>query len=160
MKWRNNLVLLVILCILGSWYYYYEIRGKDQREHTAREQQRIFPGIDPLNLTSFEFARITSVDDPSIEFTEENAARFRFERAGHSWRIVKPLSTAADLSRIDEIVKEIVELSRDRVIAEVAEDLHPFGLVKPAFVISFEAGNQRHELRLGDENPTAEFFYC
>ena len=162
MKWRNSIFLGILLILLGSWYYYYEIVGEKKREDIEIQSKRLFPELRADYIQKLKVTRHvtlpkgfdTPVEDSELEFKKEN---------GH-WQMTAPLQTAADQNVISNLVEKFVNLKSDRAISIHDNDLTAFGLDRPAFSITLTAfpdSGQAEETRflLGNENPTKAFFY-
>lgn len=157
-------MLLLILALVAGWYYFYEIRGERYRAEQAVEAKRVFPGLDPSDITGFEFVRTASGDPQEEPFgtdSESGAMSFQFSKTDLIWRIAYPVHTDADTAKIDDLVDRIAHISCDRSITPV-EDRSVYGLANPAFrLILTTKGPGKTELSflLGNENPTGQFFY-
>lgn len=155
MNLRTNLVLFLVLLLLGGWYYFYEIRGEPERVLQEIEAKRLFPGIDPGTVQRLAFHRIVTMDGDELD-----RKSFIFTGSGNEWQIEEPVQTKGDTARIKELISRVVTIQTQTIIDESPVDLVPYGLDSPAFKVSFTAGDTVHELVLGNENPTRDYFYA
>ncbi len=160
MKWRTNLILLLILAGLGIWYYAYDIRGEKIRKEKEIETKRLFPGIKSEDVVSFKFKRIPR----DAEGNAISEKMISFKKNDTKWEIESPVSTAADTSVVQSLVDEIVMLQQNKTIPVKDDTEDVFGLKNYAFFLDFQTSgdstkNIHHNLFVGNENPTKQFLY-
>lgn len=145
MKWRTTFLYLVILALIGGYYYYFEVVKKKERETAAAEAKKVF------------HFKPEEVIELSLKTQSGETVKLRRDAA---WRILEPIETEVDKFALEDLLTALSKLENEREVTPGAEDLKPFGLVSPALTIRFSTGEGRHELMVGDKNPTGESYYA
>jgi len=163
MSWRAQIILIVILLILGNWYYFYEIKGSPIRQKQEIELKRLFPGVDPARTSYLEFYRIADTGNSQVEI-EHVGLKFSFKKHNSLWNIVEPVKTKADNNLIEDLISQIVNLKAVKQISTPDQSLEIYGLKNPAFIIDFLSTDSQSEeigysCKIGNENPTGEYLY-
>ncbi len=71
------------------------------------------------------------------------------------WQITAPGPLGADQATVSSLVSIVASLSSDRLLADKADDLNQYGLVKPPLEVVVTTKDQKsHRLLVGDETPT------
>ncbi len=156
MSWRTNIILLLILVVLGAWYFFYEIQGAPQREKEVIEAKRLFPGLASEDILTFSFQRIPNTTEPELA----QPLQFGFESIDSKWSITSPIQYPAETETINEMVKTIAELQSERSLPDASDHRSDFGLDKPSFIVTFNSKDVQYQVMLGDENPTQDYFYA
>jgi hypothetical protein len=77
-------------------------------------------------------------------------------KRGEDWRIAKPAEQPADRPTVDLLLEQLSELRAKRVAAYPVKDVQPFGLGKPAAVLTVRLGSDKkgkpveHTIELGN----------
>ncbi|GAB4225821.1 MAG: hypothetical protein Kow0049_04080 [Stanieria sp.] len=150
MKLKGTTWLLMILAaILGSWVYFYEIRGEQQRTISATNQQQIF------NFTEVEINRII-IQKPN--------QTLEFERTGKNeepWQMKQPQNVTASDATIAFLLDLITNGKSDRSFTVPQSDLSQYGLDNPIAHIIIESNNQTNqEIFLGQPSLNKELIYA
>jgi hypothetical protein len=145
MKWRSSLVYLLVLLLVGGYYYYFEVVQKTQKEAAAREAKKVF---------QFQTEQVAGL---TIKPKDKEAVQLKKEEP---WQIVEPIKTDADKSSVDDVLGALSRLESEREVAAAPDDLKPFGLHEPSLVVSFQTGEQKLELLVGDKNPVGDGSYA
>jgi len=142
---RNTLIMALILVLMSGFVYFYEIRGRAEREEAERIASRLVD-FDPETL-----ARIT------IELPDE---RLVIDKADTGWTFADPAGIVADSAAIDVMVDELERAEKDRLIAEGPEDLSIFGLDAPdvTVTLSLTDGAER-VIAIGKDTPIGANLY-
>ena len=141
---KKTIFLFLILVGLSVWYYFYEIKGGEKREKIKSIQKRVF--LIPEDKVSF--LGIYS-GEKSIECGKEK----------DKWMIEKPEKLDGDKEEIENVIKTVIELEKEREIGEV-ENLNSFGLEKPVKKIVVGEDGKRYMVFIGDENPSGSYYYA
>jgi Domain of unknown function (DUF4340) len=166
MKWLNQVILILILALVGGWWYFYEIKGSETRETMKTEAKRLFPGLEQESVVSFEFQRIATAPsgiENTVEFPDDTR-RFQFHRRGNNWRMTVPVDTNADQQVVTDLIDSIITLSSEKKLPRSEIDETVFGLDKPAFIIQIDTGGDdtppgTFVCKLGNENPAGNLLY-
>ena len=126
MQLRNTIVALVVLAVIGGLAFYIS------RQPVAQKNYKLF------NLKPEEIEQI-ELHGPARDLV--------IERAGPGlWRIVKPVTTAADNNAVDALASAIANLEVIDTVdtsAESAGDLANFGLENPAVTVTVTTTEKR-----------------
>ncbi|MEO6812220.1 MAG: DUF4340 domain-containing protein, partial [Isosphaeraceae bacterium] len=124
MNSRTQIVLLVLFFggLLGYWWA--ESARVPTAERLRRESGLVLPEL--LEAKPGEVRRV------EVSGGEEVLA---FERDGDHWRMVQPLPTLADRSRLDTLVANLKDLRASREIGKVHGPAERFGLETPVRVV-------------------------
>lgn len=139
MKLMKTLVLFLILAALGSYVYFYEIKGGEEREELAKLEEHLF---------NFEKDSVKSIEIRSI-FNQ-----FTFIKTDDGWKITNPVETGGDKSTIDGFVNTLKNLKKIREFNVKLEDYKDYGLVARSYLATliFKNGT-RDSVRFGDQTP-------
>ncbi|NES23054.1 MAG: DUF4340 domain-containing protein [Symploca sp. SIO3E6] len=146
---RTTLILFVSAILLGSFVYFYEIKGAPQREAAKTTKQPIF---------AFEEDEIQSV----IIYTDDETWQFeRFSNPELGWQMKKPKNTLANDAAISFLLNLLAKGESDRTISATADKLEEYGLDRPSATIEVElAGEKIHKLALGKPDFNESFLYA
>ena len=114
MQFRNTLIVLILLALVGGYIYFFQA-GKPEEETV-----KLFK-IDPGDITRINL----KYPDREIEVA----------RSGDKWKVVKPIQADADSSAITTLTHEIADCEVKRTVDEHPTDLAQFGLAKPAVTV-------------------------
>lgn len=142
---RNTLVMAAILVVLAGFVYFYEIRGRAEREEAERAASR---------LVAFEQEVVEGL---TIERPDE---RVVVEKTDAGWSIVEPAGIDADDAAIDTLLDDLYRAEKDRLIAESPEDPAAFGLDAPDVTVTLALpdGGQRR-VSVGKDTPIGANLY-
>lgn len=124
MNIRTQIILLVLFfgSLLGYWCA--ESARIPTAEQLRRESGLVLPEL--LDAKPNEVRRV------EVSGGKETLA---FERGGDRWRMVQPLRTLADRSRLDALVTNLKDLRASREIGKVHGPAERFGLETPVRVV-------------------------
>jgi hypothetical protein len=151
MKFRDTLILLGILALLGGYVYFFEIRPED--EPPVEEQERAVFDLEAdeiIDLTLFE-------DEAGVE-----PALSLARQAGENWQIEVPVQEPANDTTVSSTVRRLAQLEATRVLEEAAADVTVYGLGEVATwrVVLTLADGTAYTLLIGDQNPTKTGYYA
>ncbi len=145
MSWRKTVVYLIILCALGSWLYFYEIKHKGQKKAEEEKASRLIC-IDN-----------ESVDD--VKIRKDDGTVIHFKKIEGKWMLMEPVKTAADRSAVQGVVSTITSLKPERILKEKDVNWEEYGLQKPSFEATVGAKDVQNQIFLGDKNPSKSSYY-
>ncbi len=138
-------MLLLAAGLLGAFVYFYEVRGRPQREQASRAAQRIFPGLESEH-----------VDELTLAGPESPVVRAERREAG--WRIVEPVDFPGAPLVFDAMMRSLVETpSEGRIENPAADDV--YGLGPGARQVRFNAAGASHSLHVGGPTPVGPNVY-
>jgi hypothetical protein len=145
MKFRHSLIYVLLLALIAGYYYYFEVLKKEQKEAAEKEARKIF-AVKSDEITSME---VVARDKEPVQL-----------RRNGSWKITAPVEADVEKTSVESLVNTIAGLSREIEVSRESQDLQPFGLQEPVPLrIRFQAGDQVHELLVGDKNPVGRGYY-
>jgi ribosomal protein L23 len=147
---RTTLILILLALGLGSFVYFYEIRGATQREEIKEQKQQIFSfGVDDVQTLTVTAKKLTL----NLE---------RSNQSGDSkWLIKSPISEPANDAIVSYLMDLLVKGKSDRTLLTPAKELGQFGLDQPQTTINITLKNkQNHQLLLGKNNFNGRFLYA
>jgi hypothetical protein len=116
MRPRNTIIALVVLLIIGGYAF------------VMNRYSRPVPAERLLGVNADEIAKI-ELKYPDRMLTAQRPK-------GGSWRIVKPIGVDADQTPVNNLARAIANAQVTKTVEDKAADLEPFGLAKPAVVIT------------------------
>jgi len=146
MRFRGTFILLILCAALGTYIYFYEVKGGEQREKAKQAENRLW------DLKSDDIQEI------SLEYPDR---RITASRNDKEWKISAPASFAADSQEIGRLATSAAELTKEEVVESHATDLAKFGL-KPAHItVLFKTKDGKEtQVHFGGNNPTGSSTYA
>lgn len=139
MKLVKTLILFIILAILASYVYFYEIKGGQEREKTKQLEDQVF---------NFEKDSVKTIEIRSA------LQQYYFEKNQDGWQILKPVQTDGEASTLDGLVNTLKNLKKIREFGIKKDELKDYGLVgRSTLVILTFTNGTRDSVRFGDETP-------
>jgi hypothetical protein len=116
MRFRNTIIVLVLALLVGAYAYYSAYTNKPEPEQKV------------LNLQPADIA--------SIELKYPNREIVIERPKGGEWRLVKPIGVDADQTTANNLARAIAEAAVTKTVEDTPMDLTPFGLAKPATIVT------------------------
>jgi ribosomal protein L23 len=147
---RTTLILILLALGLGSFVYFYEIRGATQREEIKEQKQQIFSfDVDDVQALTVTTKKLTLNLERSHQSTDSK------------WLIKSPISEPANDAIVSYLMDLLVKGKSDRTLLTPAKELGQFGLEQPQSTINITLKNkQNHQLLLGKNNFNGRFLYA
>jgi len=135
----RTLVLFIILVALGAYVYFYEIKGGEEREELAKQEEQ---------LINFDKDSVKTVEIRSV------FSQFTFTKSEDGWEIEKPVKTGGDKSAIDGLINTLKNLKKDRQFTVSKDNYKDYGLVGRSHLVILEFNDgTRDSVRFGDKTP-------
>ncbi len=135
MRFRNTLILLLVLVGLAAYVYFVEYPASE------REGKK---------KTLFEF----STDDVTALTLAYPDREIALKKADGHWRLERPLQAEADESAVTNLLRTIAECEVKKTVEEEPSDLAKFGLDAPASRIRVTLKDRElPEIRVGKTTP-------
>jgi Domain of unknown function (DUF4340) len=136
MKYRNTLIVLVVLVALVGFLYY------DQQQQAAKPTATPQPALTLLDLNAADVTAITVSVPPSRTVAHlDNGA----------WLLDEPTKEEADTTQLNSIVTQFAKLTATRALTDTPADLAPFGLVTGTLTLELKLKDNRTEvIRVGN----------
>src|SRR5579862_8432002 len=135
MRFRNTLIALVVLAIVGGYAFVNYYYATPEKPKTA------------LDLKPEDIAKI-DLKYPGRELELER-------KPGEPWVITKPVGAAADQTTANNLARAIAECEITKTVEDKADNLAPFGLDKPQVTVTVTdtRGKTLPSLEVGKTTP-------
>ncbi|MDF0552956.1 DUF4340 domain-containing protein [Kamptonema sp. UHCC 0994] len=153
MKFKNNtLALIVIALSLTGFVYFYEIKGKPEREAAKAKQEQIFD-FKTEQVKSFTL----TVKEKVLTIERNNDIKNQKSK----WQIKVPVQKAASQASVDFLLDRLTTGKSDRTFSIPAATISEFGLDQPQAKVEINLDNkQSHHLILGKPEFSNRFLYA
>ncbi|WP_392530894.1 DUF4340 domain-containing protein [Nostoc sp. C117] len=147
---RTTLILIFLALGLGSFVYFYEIRGATVREEIKEQKQKIFSfDADDVQALTVTTKKLT------LNLERNNQA------SNTKWLIKSPISEPANDAIVSYLMDLLVKGKSDSTLSTPAKELGQFALDQPQGTINITLKNkQTHRLILGKSNFNGRFLYA
>ncbi|MBI1987268.1 MAG: DUF4340 domain-containing protein [Nitrospinae bacterium] len=142
--WRKILLLVSILLALGSYLYFYELRGKESRRAKEEAAKKLF------SLKKEEVQEVHLQKGSRVIVCRKVSGR---------WQLVSPLKAPADSGAIEGLLSSLTDLTTERTVEEKPKDLNPYGLQIPQGEVRLKGSRGEQALRVGGQSPLDSFLY-
>jgi hypothetical protein len=116
MRFRNTLIALIVLVLLGGYAFVNYYFSKPEAARTA------------FDIKGDDIAKI-DLKYPNRELTVER-------KAGEPWMITAPMGAKADQTTANNLARAIADCEITKTVEDKADDLAPFGLTKPQVTVT------------------------
>lgn len=130
MKWKG-IILLFIAILLFLFIFFYE-KNLPTTEEMLEKEKKIF------NLKEEQFILLSY---------KSKDLNWEVKKEEDKWKITKPIEYSADEFTINNIIKAIVELEKEKEIKEI--NLKDFELEKPENILFFKTNKMSEEILIG-----------
>jgi len=142
---KRSFIGLIILALLGGYYYFYEIRYQGKREKEKKINEKIYP-VKKSDIAKFVYQR--------------GKVKIVLEKTGGTWQITSPVNTKADKKTVDSLLGTLSGLKGFRKLLDVKWDNPEFGLAKNTVrIILYDKKGKAYKAAFGSKNPTNSYFY-
>ena len=151
MKLPKTTWILILLALgLGSFVYFYEIKGKTQPTEIKAQKQKIF------SFTANDVQSLTiKAKSTTLKLEKRNTTK------KPSWEIKSPISAPANDAIVSYLMDLLVDGKIERTVSVLPTELPEFGLDKPVATIDIKLKNQQsHQLILGKAEFNNRFLYA
>jgi hypothetical protein len=146
MKYIKTLALFIILAVLASYVYIYEIKGGEEREKKKELEEMVFNFV-PDSVQAIEIRSVLN--------------QFSFKRTKDEWRITRPVETGGDRSTINSMLRTLKELKKIRTFFINKDESTNYGLIgRSSLATLIFADGSRDSLRLGDDTPVGKNIFA
>ncbi len=151
---RNTLIMLVLVLGLGSFWYFHDVKGGQQRDEARTQEESVFPGLEEDQLV---WLRLTDLED-------SRKTPLWLEKVEGRWTIRGQRPVLAAQDEVAGLAAQLATLRRESVIAEApgTEALAQYGLDKPRYRL--EVGTSKSQaplaLLLGQKTPDDTAYYA
>ncbi|MGM9998477.1 MAG: DUF4340 domain-containing protein [Candidatus Bruticola sp.] len=129
---RSVITMLIVVILLGGFWYFHDIRGSEKSREEQRLSDRVFPQFESKDVKAMVWSD-GAADPETVR---------RFVRQDIGWTIeLGDYNVRADGAKLNELAETAANLSRQETIAEnpTADSLAQYGLDKPLhrFVVEY-----------------------
>jgi len=137
MKFRTTLIMLAVFLAVGSYVYFYEMKGGESREAEKEASEKLLMfNKDSVSTVMLTHSGIT---------LKKNAGK---------WTIVAPVQAAAEEFAVPNLLNSLESAKRERGFTESASGLATFGLGPNAAAIILSDSAKSDTIFVGDKNLT------
>lgn len=121
---RSVITMLIVVLLLGGFWYFHDIRGSEQKREEQRLTERVFPEFASKDIKAMVWSDGAATPETVRRFVRQNLG-WVVEIGENKFR--------ADGAKLNGLADSVAELSRQEVILEKPsqEALAQFGLDKP-----------------------------
>lgn len=141
-----TIAMAAVLAGLAAYVYFVELPSERTKTAAETQSQQLLPFAEQ-DITGLTVQ--TGVGEVVLAPGEHRA-----------WKITAPLVADADSREVEALLRSLVLSKVSRVVEEQAAALGPFGLEKPATVLTLAAGSRRETLSIGDSGPISSTLYA
>jgi len=142
---KRSLVGIIVLALLGGYYYFYEIRYQGKKAKEKEISEKIFP-VKKSDITKVVY--------------KKGKSTIVLEKKGGVWKVISPVKTNADEKTVNAFLKAFTGLKSFRKLADLKWDDPDFGLAKnPVNVTLYDKDGKSYTATFGNSNPTNSYFY-
>ncbi|MBI1387064.1 MAG: DUF4340 domain-containing protein [bacterium] len=142
---KNTLILIAVCAVIALTFYLDDSHRKKEEKREEKDAQITALKQDEVN---------------TIAVGNENG-EFKAQREGDRWKIVEPFETAGDKNAWDNLARNYSTSKRQRVVAEAADDMKPFGLDIPSATVVLSATDGRSDtVFIGAKSPVSGRYFA
>lgn len=147
MRFKGTLVLLIAVLALGSYIYFYEIKGKEARQK-EKEAGKLFWKVEVKDIQQID-----------IHSSGQQITAVR--KGEKEWTLTQPQQYDADADELNRLADTASKIEQDSVVEENAAAPEKFGLnpAQSGLRIKTKDGKE-YALNFGTQNPTGAFTYA
>jgi len=147
MRFKGTLVLLIACLALGSFIYFFEIKGGKQREKEEQAEK--------------QFWKLEAKDIRQIDLISSNQHISAARKGETDWVITAPRSLDADSEEFSRLASSASSLQRDSVLDPDVSDPARFGLSPARFSLKLKTKEgKEYGIDFGNNNPTGNSTYA
>ena len=145
MKGKQILVSLLILAVLGIYYWFFEIKKKSGDEKAKASQELLLPELSGAQAVEISL--------------EGEDGRITLKKNGTQWEMTEPLKAPADSPVCGALIARLSAEKYGRKLDNV--NLEDFGLLQPGLkIIITGSDSKKHGIYFGPPNPSGETVYA
>ena len=146
---KSTLILVFLALILGGFVYFYEIKGKENREELQSQQKQIF------DFSEADIQKLT-IDTPKqiLEFE-------RTEDDNQPWQMKQPEDVLASDASVSFLLNLLVKEKSERTFSIDSKESQEYGFDSPLATVNVQLENQEtHQVILGKPDFEDKFIYA
>ncbi len=136
MKYRNTVIVLVVLALLAGYVYY------DQQQSASN-------ATTPTPVPEVKILDLNADDVTGLQVSGP-VSRTVAHKDNGAWLMDEPSKEEADTARLNNLVAQFVKLKATRALTETPSNLAPFGLVTGTLTLTLQLKDRAEVVRFGD----------
>jgi len=146
MKFKTTLILLIVFALLLAFVYFFEIRGKAEKEKAKEKKEKL------ADFSCSDVEKITfKKEDQTISFKKDDKGE---------WLITEPMEVKADSSEVNSLASDFSDLRIERVVEEEPKDLSKYEIPRKEISLWFKGKDLPLKILVGMENPLDNTFFA
>jgi hypothetical protein len=147
MRFKGTLVLLIACLALGTFLYFYEIKGSEKREKEKQAEDQVW-NLEEKNIRQMDFI-----------YPDRHITAVR--KGEEEWILTAPRQLEADSDELNRVANSASNIRREKVIEQNAADLNKYGLnpEKSSLKLVTKDGKE-YTIDFGNDNPTGSSAYA
>ncbi|MDA2935037.1 DUF4340 domain-containing protein [Acidobacteria bacterium AH-259-D05] len=142
---KKLILLLAIFLALGTFVYFYEIKGGEEREEARRLEESLL--------------RLKQDEITAVEISRPQEETILLNKVEDRWVIKHPIETSADTSTVGSLLRDLESASRERSFPDAGWEAKKYGLHNPRITLAIETGKEQRTLLIGSEDFTGNSMY-
>ncbi len=135
-------VFMGLVAVFASWVYFYEFKGRDDREKAKAESAALVP---------FSNSTVTAI---AIRGPAQGGQDISIVKEGGIWKVLKPYSDLGDPAAIESFLSTLsIEKTKEEVVAAADIAWATYGLDKPVVEATLTAqtaqGEKKRSIQIG-----------
>jgi hypothetical protein len=147
MRFKGTVILLVVCLAFGSFIYFYEIKGGEEREKEKKSENLIW--------------KINAKDIKQIETISDGQTITAVRNSDAGWKLTAPRALMANSDELNRMANLASEIRKESVVDQNAADIAGYGL-SPAQIglkVVDKAGKE-YAITFGNTNPAGNSSYA
>jgi hypothetical protein len=147
MRFKGTLILLLVCVALGSYLYWYEIRGGEKREKAKQAESQVWK-LDSKDIQQIELS------SPSLHITA-------VKKNDKEWILTAPKQYDADSDELNRLANAASNLRREQILEQNVDDFSRFGLAPPQSSLKLKTKEgKEYAIDFGINNPSGNNAYA
>jgi hypothetical protein len=147
MRFKGTLILLLVCLALGSYLYFYEIKGGEKREKAKESENQIWK-LEDKNIQEIDLAA--------------GGQHIKAVRKGDTeWVLTAPQQWDADSSELNRLAASASNIRREESLIQDNADLSKFGLSPAQSSLKLKTKDgKEYAIDFGNNNPGGNYSYA
>jgi hypothetical protein len=142
MKPRTTLIMLVVFLAIGSYVYFYEMKGGEKRASEKEASEKL-----------------VDINKDSVSALYLSSSGISLKKSSGKWTIVEPVQAMTDEYAVTSIITSVESAKREREFTESPAAYERYGLDQRAAAIVLTSPGRQDTVYVGDKNLTGASAY-
>src|SRR5215471_16188798 len=140
MKFKGTAVLFLLFIGLGTYVYFTEYRGQEERQKQEAAKKKAF--------------QVEDKDITEISLVYPDRTISGVKKGEKQWQMTSPAGVEADSDEWQMLASDIPRIEREDSAVQNVQDLEPFGLKNPRVTVTAKTKDGKTiEILFGNDNP-------